>query len=170
MQEKIATEGVIRTACLKDFPRMLALNSQSVHFLSPLNSQRLAHLHNQAAYRKIIEVDGQVQAFLLAFRQGANYDSPNYIWFSQRYHSFCYIDRVVVQQDYRRQGFAAALYDDLLRSVCEGEKAPITCEIDIMPANPGSLAFHDGYGFIEVGRQWLYDGKKQVSLRERRCP
>jgi hypothetical protein len=90
--------------------------------------------------------------------------------FSQRYDSFCYIDRVVVQLEHRRQGFAAALYDDLLRSVCEGEQAPITCEIDIMPANPGSLAFHDGYGFIEVGQEWLYGGKKQVSLRERRCP
>jgi hypothetical protein len=39
MQEKIAAEGVIRTACAKDFPRMLVLNSQSVHFLSPLSSR-----------------------------------------------------------------------------------------------------------------------------------
>ena len=170
MQEKIVVEPVIRTACSQDFPTMLALNSQSVHFLSHLSSRRLEHLHNQAAYRKIVEVDSRVQAFLLAFRQGADYDSPNYVWFSQRYASFCYIDRVVVQQEHRRQGFAAALYDDLLRSVCEKEKVPITCEIDIMPANPHSLSFHDGYGFVEVGKQWLYDGKKQVSLRERRCP
>ena len=163
-------QNMIRSAEPVDFVSILELNADSVHFLSPLDIRSLAHLHVQAAYHKVIEVDGRVAAFLLAFREGADYDSPNYAWFSERYESFLYIDRAVVHKDQRRKGYAAALYDDIIGFAAETGVDIITCEVDIQPPNQGSLLFHETYGFKEVGTQWLNSGKKQVSLREKRLP
>lgn len=42
---------------------------------------------------------------------------------------------------------------------------PVTCEVNIRPPNPESLAFHDRQGFVEVGTQETEDGRKTVSLR-----
>ena len=158
---------MIRDATPEDFTAILDLNRESVHYLSPLGRERLAHLHGQAAYHKVVEAEQQIAAFLLAFRENADYDSPNYVWFSQRYTSFFYIDRAVVHKDHRRKGYAALLYADLVRSASEVGVTTLTCEIDIQPPNSASLLFHGGYGFREVGTQWLNDGEKQVSLREK---
>src|SRR5205807_10101923 len=104
--------AVIRDARNADFPAIVALNAESERFLSPMSATRLNQLHAWAAYHSVVEVEGQVAAFLLAFREGAGYDSPNYRWFSARYASFVYIDRVVVAGVHRGKGFASALYDD----------------------------------------------------------
>jgi len=45
-------------AVYENFPDILALNAESVHFLSPLSGRQLEHLHAQAAYHKVV-VDGQ---------------------------------------------------------------------------------------------------------------
>jgi hypothetical protein len=160
-------ERTIRSAEPTDFTSILDLNSESVAFLSPLGPERLRHLHGQAAYHKVIEAGGWVAAFLLAFREGADYDSPNYTWFSKRYDLFFYIDRAVVHRSHRRKGYGAALYDDLILFASGAGIDVLTCEIDISPPNPGSLLFHEGYGFRGVGTQWLHGGGKRVSLREK---
>jgi predicted GNAT superfamily acetyltransferase len=86
----------LREAVADDFPAILTLNAESVDFLSPLDAPRLQHLHAQAAYHRVVVVQGAVVAFLLAFREGADYDSPNYRWFARHDPRFLYIDRVVV--------------------------------------------------------------------------
>ena len=74
-------------------PAVLALNNAHALELSWLDRDRLTFLLGQAFHaRRIGEVDG----FLLAFDQAAAYDSPNYLWFRQRYRRFVYVDRVVV--------------------------------------------------------------------------
>ena len=45
--------------------------------------------------------------------------------------------------------------------------SPLTCEFDLDPPNPASVAFHKRQVFCEVGTQWLHDGKKKVSLQAR---
>ena len=158
---------MIRDAAPRDFPAILALNAESVHFLSPLDEARLRRLHTQAARHRVVEVDGAVAAFLLVLREGADYDSPNYRWFAARYPQFLYIDRIVVDVRHQGRKLAAALYDDLLDFAKTSGVAQLTCEFDLDPPNPASAKFHARYGFGEVGRQWLGDGKKQVSLQVR---
>ena len=156
-----------RDACIADFPQVLMLNQQSVHFLSPLTPDRLAALHGMAAYHRVIEINGTISAFLLAFREGAVYDSPNYLWFNERYADFLYIDRVVVSEHHQGQGLGRVLYEDLFAFAVPNQAPIITCEYDIEPPNPGSMAFHARLGFHEVGRQSVADGKKWVSLQAR---
>ena len=130
--------AVIRDARSADFPAIVALNAESERFLSPMSATRLNQLHAWAAYHRVVEVEGQVAAFLLAFREGAGYDSPNYRWFSARYASFVYIDRVVVAGVHRGKGFASALYDDVFEFARENGVGTVTCEFDTDPPNETS--------------------------------
>jgi predicted GNAT superfamily acetyltransferase len=158
---------MIRNAIVDHFPAILALNAESVHFLSPLDTARLRDLHAQAAYHRVVEHDGKVAAFLLAFREGADYDSPNYRWFAQHYARFLYIDRIVVAASARGLGFGAQLYDDILAFAATTNAARLTAEFDVEPPNPVSAALHQRFGFREVGTQWTGGDKKQVSLQVR---
>jgi predicted GNAT superfamily acetyltransferase len=157
----------LRDAMPQDFRAILALNAESVHFLSPLDPARLAHLHAQAAYHRVLECDGMVAAFLLAFREGADYDSPNYRWFVGHFGQFLYVDRVVVALAQQGHGFGAKLYDDIIAFAAMTGVAQLTCEFDLEPPNPASARFHARYGFREVGQQWISGGRKQVSLQAR---
>jgi len=148
-----------------DFETILALNRESEHFLSPLDAQRLARLHGEAAYHRVLRSGGEVAAFLLAFREGASYDSPNYRWFAERYPCFLYIDRVVVARAHQGQGLGRRLYADLLAHAAATGAARVTCEFDVEPPNEASARFHAGFGFREVGTQWVAGGRKQVSLQ-----
>ena len=158
---------MIREAAPADFPAILSLNAESVHFLSPLDAARLENLHARAAYHRVIQIDDRVAAFLLAFREAADYDSPNYRWFAQHYAQFLYIDRVVVSVAQHGRGLGALIYEDLFAFARASGVAQVTCEFDLAPPNPASARFHARFGFREVGTQWLGGGKKQVSLQAR---
>ena len=155
----------IRDAQATDFDAILALNAASVSLLSPLSPQRLTDLHAQAALHRVVELEGKVIGFLLAFREGAAYDSPNYRWFAERYQLFLYVDRVVVADAARGQGVGTLLYRDMFEFAAASAVDLVTCEFDVDPPNPASERFHARFGFHEVGRQWVADGRKQVSLQ-----
>ena len=159
------TDVRIRDAENADFDAILALNEASVSLLSPLSQRRLAGLHAQAALHRVAEREGEVIGFLLALREGADYDSPNYLWFAARYPQFLYVDRVVVADAARGQGVGALLYRDMLEFAAASGARLVTCEFDIDPPNPLSEQFHARFGFREAGRQWVADGRKQVSLQ-----
>jgi len=125
-------------------------------------------LINQAIFHKVVIIDEIVAAFILAFDQNADYDSQNYLWFKDRYTSFVYIDRIVVSSEHRRKGIADTIYREIIIFARTNDYDYLTCEIDIIPPNPGSIKFHEKYNFVEVGTHWLYKGEKQVSLRERK--
>src|SRR5271170_4513753 len=106
-------QAEIRDASLSDFPAILALNAESVRFLSPLDARRLAELHEQASYHRVIDSPDGIAGFMLAFADNAIYNSPNYGWFAARYRGFVYIDRIVVAVAARKNGFARMLYENI---------------------------------------------------------
>jgi len=154
-----------RTALPADLASVLALNEESVHFLSPLSRTRLEALAEQAAGHWVIECEGSIVAFLLAFREGTTYDSINYRWFADRYPEFLYIDRVVVSNSAKGQGLGTALYRAAFMHAQAKSVSVVTCEFDVDPPNPVSASFHAKFGFREVGRQRVAGGKKTVSLQ-----
>ena len=159
------TTALIRSATTGDFDDILRLNAEWAHFTNHLDEPALARLHAQAAYHRVVEVDGHVVAFLLALREGADYDSPNYRWFADRGGSFLYIDRVIVDTARQGSGLASMLYRDLF-AFAESRSIPqVVCELDIEPPNEPSRRFHDALGFREVGTQLVANGTKRVSLR-----
>jgi predicted GNAT superfamily acetyltransferase len=161
---RLHTPLLIRTATPDDALSILALNLESEHLLSPLNGERLKHLDGQSSYHRVVELDGQVVAFLLALRENADYDSPNYRWFDEARDEFIYVDRVVVSERHRGKRLASALYDDLFAYARDQGIHEVTCEFNIDPPNAASRAFHASYGFTEVGMQTLDEGRT-VSLQ-----
>jgi predicted GNAT superfamily acetyltransferase len=156
---------IIRDAMHSDFAQILRLNEESVHFLSPLTPERLDALHNEAAYHRVMEDDGHAVAFLLAFRETADYDSPNFLWFTERYDNFLYVDRIVVALACQGKRIGDRMYDDLFSHARQQCVARVTCEFDIDPPNDASRRFHERRGFSEVGTQAVAGGKKRVSLQ-----
>lgn len=155
----------IRKFQSKDCERVLELNEESVHFLSPLTEEKLYRLAGQSEMFDVLEVDGVVEAFVLTFREGSAYDSVNYLWFENTFENFMYVDRVVVSVKMQGNGLGKMLYKVVFDHAKSTGVARVTAEIDIQPPNPGSLIFHEKFGFEEVGQQSVYDGAKVVSLQ-----
>jgi predicted GNAT superfamily acetyltransferase len=160
----------LRDAMEADVPTVLALNEASVHFLSAMDETRLRRLHAAAAIHQVAEVDGRVVGFLLAFREGADYDSVNYQWFDTRGGPFLYVDRVVVDEAARGRGVATALYRHVFEVAARAGVPWVTCEFDADPPNPISEQFHARFGFHEVGRQRVGYADKVVALQAAPVP
>lgn len=155
----------IRPATAADHARILELNLESEQMLSPMDAARLRDLDAMAAYHRVACEGDEVVAFLLAFREGAAYDSPNYLWFGERYPAFLYVDRIAIAASHRGRRLGGLLYDDLFGFARDGGFERIACEFYIVPFNQASSRFHARYGFAEVGTQWVAEGRKQVSLQ-----
>jgi len=149
----------------RDLEGILELNEESVHFLSPLTKEKLESLVQASETLSVIEIDGRVAAFVLTLREGKDYDSVNYQWFSKQYEKFLYIDRIVVALEHHGQGLGSRLYEAVFQQAKAMGVPYVTAEIDINPPNPGSLSFHEKFGFKEVGQQSVAGGKKIVSLQ-----
>lgn len=148
----------------RDIDSVLALNLASEAKLSPLDADRLNLLIDMAELAVVAEVNDQVVAFMLVFAEGSSYDSENYRWFNERYASFLYVDRIIVDESARGQGLASGFYQWLLDEAKQREKSDLVAEIDIEPRNEASLQFHQRFGFSEVGQQ-IYGAGKRVSLQ-----
>lgn len=142
-----------------DEAAVLVLNNENAAELSWLEQQELSALITSSFSASRI---GDVEAFLLTFDQTATYDSPNFLWFRERYPSFVYVDRIVVAASARGRGHARRLYEDLFARAAAAGHDIVTCEVNLDPPNPGSDAFHAALGFREVGEAVIHGGKKAV--------
>ncbi len=138
---------------------LMALNTAHEAALSPLNPDGLRRLVAQAFVAASV---GDGDALLIAFDQGADYDSPNFLWFRDRFERFVYIDRIVVAPHARGRGLARNLYQHLFDRARQAGHDRIACEVNSTPPNPGSDAFHEALGFIEVGAGSIGGGSKTV--------
>jgi predicted GNAT superfamily acetyltransferase len=138
---------------------LLELNNAHAQELSWLEPERLEHLVAQAF---LARRTGDLDAFLLAFDQDADYDSPNFVWFRSRYPRFVYVDRIVVAASARGRGCARRLYDDLFEHAVRAGHERVVCEVNSSPPNPASDAFHAALRFIEVGAASVYEGSRTV--------
>ena len=117
------------------------------------------------SYFRVAMMKDRVIAFLLAMQAGVPYHNDNFSWFSSRYDNFLYIDRIVVERDFQGSGIGSLLYQDVFAFAGNANIPRLTCEINTVPPNRPSTAFHSRHGFVEVGSQWLDDGKKKVSMQ-----
>lgn len=141
---------MLRSITPADHAEVLALNARNVEVLAPLDQSRLVTLLEVCETADVIEVDGDFAGFVITFGAGAAYDGENFAWFTERYPDFCYLDRVVLQEGFRRRGLGSQVYD-LLEAHC-GRRV-FALEVNLDPPNTASLAFHRERGFREVGRR-----------------
>ncbi len=157
---------LIRDATAADFPAILAMNEQFAHFLSPMDAARLEWLHGMATCHRVVVVEGTFAGFVIAVREGTDYDSPNYRWFAARYDRFLYIDRLAIGDGYQGRGLGRRFYEGLAELAASSHVRRLVAEYDVSPPNPASAQLHERFGFCSVGEQTLASGKR-VSLQAR---
>ena len=148
-----------------DFGSIVGLNDAEVQQTSQMDLDRLDQLVQMSSYCKVAVRDGQVAAFVIALREEAPYENDNYSWFASHFPKFLYVDRVVVGSDFSGLKIGSMLYKDMFQFARSHAISIITCEYNIEPPNPASRAFHDKFGFRQVGTQWVAGGSKLVSLQ-----
>lgn len=153
----------IRDVSPHELDSVLALNNAAGSTILPLDAAGLRTLYEQASYFRLAEVDGHAAGFLPAMREGADYDSPNYQWFGERYPSFVYIDRIVIAKPYRGLGLGRVFYADVT-SYAETHVPLLACEVFLEPRDDVSVLFHGTWGFQEVGQQTMPNNGRRVSL------
>jgi predicted GNAT superfamily acetyltransferase len=153
----VGPADIVREAALAS--ALLALNNAHARELSWLEPERLDYLVREAFLARRI---GNLDAFLLAFDQNARYDSPNFLWFRARYPRFVYVDRIVVAPSARGRGCARRLYADVFEHAVRAGHDRVVCEVNTIPPNPASDAFHAALGFVEVGTASVHGGSRTV--------
>ncbi len=159
----------IRDVQEHDLDAVLALNNAAGTGILPMSGAQLRHFMDIADYFRIAEVDGHVAGFLIALREHAEHDSPNFRWFQNSYARFLYIDRIVVANAYRRHGLGRIFYCDV-QSYAEVRVPLLACEVFLEPRDDATLLFHGTYGFHEVGQQTMHAGGPRVSLLAKDLP
>lgn len=151
----------LRPAEPRDHAVIIALNQANLPAVSEMDEDRLLYLLHRADRADVVELDERVAGFVLTFAPGVDYDSENYQWFTSCYDSeFYYLDRIVIADDVRRSGLGSFIYDEIERVAAPWSR--LTLEVNTIPLNEASLAFHHRRGYAEVGT--LGDATKAVAL------
>lgn len=160
---------VIRDVREHELDSVLALNNAAGPTILALDSTRIRWFFDNADYFRIADVDGHIAGFLMAMREGSEYDSSNYRWFREHYPAFVYIDRIVIAKPYRGLGLGRVFYADVT-SYAEVRVPVLSCEVFLEPRDDVSVLFHGTYGFHEVGQQIMSGLDKRVSLLAKNLP
>lgn len=151
-----------------DLDAVLAVNQANLPEVGDLTRDRLKSLSSEAAWAPCLRnAAGAPIGFAILLRENANYASPNYAWFSQRHAKFLYVDRIAILEEARGKGFGRAIYEAALARCREAELPALCAEINTVPPNPGSRAFHAKLGFTELERRRPYGGDAEVVMVER---
>ncbi|MBN8554167.1 MAG: GNAT family N-acetyltransferase [Deltaproteobacteria bacterium] len=157
------SEIILREPKENEWAILHSMNQSEVPHVNSLSLEDFLILSKKAPYAKVALIDKHIAGFLMGFNETASYQSPNFLWFKNQYPKFFYIDRVVVDRHFRRQGVGLKLYQDVEKLSSSSSKL-ITTEVNLEPPNPGSLKFHFGFGFKEVGQQKTEADTKTVCL------
>ncbi|HUW03781.1 MAG TPA: GNAT family N-acetyltransferase [Acidimicrobiales bacterium] len=150
---------MIRSAELGDRASVLSLNEAAIPAVTPMSVGDFDYYAGVAEHFVVI---GDGAGFLILIGPGvADYESPNYRWFSGRYDDFLYVDRIVVAEGQRGSGLGRSLYDF---AVDRAGPRPVLAEVNLRPRNDVSLVFHEAFGFEQVGAQQVEGGAKEVAM------
>ena len=157
---------IIRDAGDSDLDAILSLNQSEVPHVGSVDLAKLRWYAEHASYFRVAADADRLAAYLVGFRPGTSYESPNYRWFCDNYDDFAYVDRVAVADFARRCGIASRLYDDFAATVPTTVEI-MTCEVNIKPPNESSMTYHKRLGFKQIGSLSSDNGRKEVAMLAR---
>lgn len=156
-----------RDARTSDIAALRRLNDPAVPAVNVIDDEVWARfVAGEALVRVVDAADGSgLDAMLVALQPGRTYGSLNYAWFQRKLAAFTYVDRIVIADTRRGHGLGRAAYGDLFARAPSDR--PIVCEVNLVPANEASLAFHGSLGFREIA---VFDPEpgKRVAMMARR--
>ena len=159
----------IRDAASGDEEFILALNAASTPAVAEMDQTDYREIAAASHRVLVAELDGQPCGFLILIRPGAPYKSDNYGWFEDQFDNHLYIDRIAVGEFAKGRGVGRAFYDEAARIAAKNGDERLTCEVNVEPPNPQSMAFHTRLGFRHLHTRPSGDSKPQkiVAMLER---
>ena len=144
----IFTEGDYDENYVSDIYIINQDNVPEVGSLDSIDQQK--KLLSVSSYHSILLEDDELIGFAICFRESRPYWSENYKYFENKLDRFLYVDRIAIRNEYRRQGHAKRMYEDIFDFASQ-DGLIVTAEVNTKPANEGSIRFHEYMGFKEVG-------------------
>lgn len=157
----------LRPVTAADLVALAGLNDAAAPAVNALGLDGLTAHVPVCELALVAESDGELLGFLLAVAPGAEYASENYRWFSAHVPGSLYVDRIVVAPTAHGRGVGRALYEAVDGRARELGLDVVTCEVNLEPPNPQSLAFHERLGFRRLGEQATKGGAVVVALLAR---
>ena len=103
----------------------------------------------------------ELSSFALVMDQNSSYQSVNYKYFKNKFSSFIYLDRIAVAENFQRIGIGTLIYNDVF-DISKKSNYPFCCEVNTIPKNHQSLAFHVKNGFDQIDN--VAFGEKEVGM------
>ena len=151
---RIYTKGEFDQNFLKD---IYSINQDNVPEVGSIESMgKMKELLSISSYHSILLEKDDLIGFSICFREACPYWSENYKYFEKELDQFLYVDRIAIDQKYRRQGHAKRMYGDIFNFASKDDLV-VTAEVNTKPMNPDSLSFHEYMGFKEVGQRSFDD-------------
>lgn len=147
-----------------DLAEALELNRSWVPHVGELDRSAMESIVSECSLALVAREGGVLAGMVLVLAPGASYGSPNYRWFSERYGSFRYVDRIAVARSHQGRGLGRRLYGAVVEHARDAGVPVVCAEVNLQPPNPDSQRLHAALGFVEVGRQWTYGDTVEVQL------
>ena len=147
--QKFYSYSFFDSQSLKTIYTLNQTNTPEVGFLDSMDY--LKELLEESYINFCAKKDNEIIGLMVCFREGSNYSSRNYKFFSDNENHFIYIDRVVIKEEYRRNGIANHLYG-LIEEIATELGSPLCCEVNTFPENKPSIEFHKKFGFVDIGK------------------
>ena len=134
----------IRTMVADDVNTVWAINQENVPAVGEETVEVLSDLLAMSTISLVAEVDNVVVGFCMVLSPQTTYQSPNYLYFCERFKDFIYLDRVAVASGFQGWGIGAAMYRKVEQLA---DSSLFVLEVNTKPRNEGSLRFHTREGF-----------------------
>ena len=160
---------IIRDVREHELDLVLALNNAAGPGILPMDAGKLRFFWENADYFRVAEKDGHLAGFLVALTQDAPHDSPNFLWFRERYPEFLYIDRIVIASTRRGAGVGRVFYGDV-QSFSEVRVPRLCAEVFLEGSNHPARLFHGSFGFREVGQHVMQGHGLRAAMLVKELP
>ena len=148
----------------QDLDQIWAINQENIPEVGTIpDLERLNKLIEWSSHI-IVARSNEIAGFILLMREGLDYDSLNYHFFNIKEYPFLYVDRVAIKDGHRRQGLGSKIYEKTIE-IAKDLGVITCCEVNTLPRNDPSLAFHESFGFKEVGTKDYEDHSVVYLLR-----
>jgi predicted GNAT superfamily acetyltransferase len=150
------TDIIIRAMTALDIEAVWAINQENIPAVGEETVEVLADLLSMSLFSLVAEADNVVVGFCMVLGPQTQYQSPNYLYFCERYDDFIYLDRVAVTSAFQGLGLGAALYSEVEK---QSNSTLFALEVNTKPRNEGSLRFHTREGFVMLEEVETRPGK-----------
>lgn len=159
---------VVRQVRAEDFDGILKINSGSGPGVTQLDESVLRRTVALSSVSLVATDALRVVGYLLGISSSDPYEGEEFQFVRAAIHEpFLYIAQVAVCTEARRRSIGSRMYADLLRRCQALNIATLCCEVNLRPANPISMRFHERLGFERMGDRETSDGRLAALFRRR---